>query len=150
MTVVDPNQLGKTARSSEFAASGQLSELPITPLMQIKRGPLCRTIKTCPAGSGRAMLRFVLRQTLVTLMLLTPALAASPAEQRGKTFALTNCARCHSIDRVTQSPLKIAPPFRSLHNRYPVETLAEALAEGINTGHPTMPEFQLLYMKSLE
>jgi mono/diheme cytochrome c family protein len=91
--------------------------------------------------------------------LLTPALAASPAEQRGKTFALTNCARCHSIDRVTQSPLKIAPPFRSLHNRYPVETLAEALAEGINTGHPTMPEFQLepdqihdllSYMKSLE
>jgi cytochrome c len=89
------------------------------------------------------MLRYFLRQTLVTLMLLTPALAASPAEQRGKTFALTNCARCHSIDRVTQSPLKIAPPFRSLHNRYPVETLAEALAEGINTGHPTMPEFQL-------
>ena len=89
------------------------------------------------------MLRYVLRQTLVTLMLLTPALAASPAEQCGKTFALTNCARCHSIDRVTQSPLKIAPPFRSLHNRYPVETLAEALAEGINTGHPTMPEFQL-------
>jgi cytochrome c len=105
------------------------------------------------------MLRYFLRQTLVTLMLLTPALAASPAEQRGKTFALTNCARCHSIDRVTQSPLKIAPPFRSLHNRYPVETLAEALAEGINTGHPTMPEFQLepdqihdllWYMKSLE
>ena len=105
------------------------------------------------------MLRYVLRQTLVTLMLLTPALAASPAEQRGKTFAVTNCARCHSIDRVTQSPLKIAPPFRSLHNRYPVETLAEALAEGINTGHPTMPEFQLepdqihdllSYMKSLE
>ena len=105
------------------------------------------------------MLRYVLRQNLVTLMLLTPALAASPAEQRGKTFALTNCARCHSIDRVTQSPLKIAPPFRSLHNRYPVETLAEALAEGINTGHPTMPEFQLepdqihdllSYMKSLE
>ena len=105
------------------------------------------------------MLRYFLRQTLVTLMLLTPALAASPAEQRGKTFAVTNCARCHSIDRVTQSPLKIAPPFRSLHNRYPVETLAEALAEGINTGHPTMPEFQLepdqihdllSYMKSLE
>ena len=105
------------------------------------------------------MLRYFLRQTLFTLMPLTPALAASPAEQRGKTFALTNCARCHSIDRVTQSPLKIAPPFRSLHNRYPVETLAEALAEGINTGHPTMPEFQLepdqihdllSYMKSLE
>lgn len=89
------------------------------------------------------MLRFALSQALVTLMLTAPALAASPAEQRGKTFALTNCARCHSIDRVTESPLKIAPPFRTLHKRYPIETLAEALAEGIVTGHPTMPEFQL-------
>ena len=89
------------------------------------------------------MLRVALRQALVALMLTAPALAASPAEQRGRTFALTNCARCHSIDRVTPSPLKIAPPFRTLHKRYPIETLAEALAEGIVTGHPTMPEFQL-------
>ncbi|WP_291865791.1 cytochrome c [Bradyrhizobium sp.] len=89
------------------------------------------------------MLRFALRQALVTLMLISPALAASPAEQRGKTFALTNCARCHSIDRTTPSPLKVAPPFRTLHKRYPIESLAEALAEGIVTGHPTMPEFRL-------
>jgi cytochrome c len=105
------------------------------------------------------MLRSALRQAIVTLVLTTPALAASPAEQRGKTFALNNCARCHSIDRVSQSPLKIAPPFRTLHLRYPVETLGEALAEGIETGHPTMPAFQLdrdqsndllAYLKSLE
>jgi cytochrome c len=89
------------------------------------------------------MLRSALRQAFVTLMLTAPALAASPAEQRGKTFALTNCARCHSIDRVTPSPLTIAPPFRTLHKRYPIESLAEALAEGIVTGHPTMPEFRL-------
>ena len=105
------------------------------------------------------MLRSTLRQTLLALLLIAPALAASPSEERGKTFALNNCARCHSVDRVTQSPLKIAPPFRALHKRYPVETLAEALAEGIQTGHPTMPEFQLdpdqihdllSYLKSLE
>jgi mono/diheme cytochrome c family protein len=105
------------------------------------------------------MLRLALRQTLFTLTLITPALAASPSEQRGKTYALTNCARCHSIDRVTPSPLRIAPPFRTLHNRYPVETLAEAFAEGIETGHPTMPAFQLdpdqihdllSYLKTLE
>src|SRR5713101_8459584 len=84
-----------------------------------------------------------LYQVGFALIMMTPALAASPAEQRGKTFALTNCARCHSVDRVTQSPLKIAPPFRNLHKRYPIETLAESLAEGIQTGHPTMPEFQL-------
>jgi cytochrome c len=105
------------------------------------------------------MLRSILRQALLTLMLIAPALAASPSEERGKTFATNNCARCHSIDRVTQSPLKIAPPFRMLHKRYPIETLAESLAEGIQTGHPTMPEFRLepdqihdllLYLKTLE
>lgn len=94
-----------------------------------------------------------------TLISLTPAMAASPQEQRGKTFALNNCAKCHSIDKVTPSPLKIAPPFRTLHKRYPIETLGEALAEGISTGHPTMPEFRLepdqigdflAYLKTLE
>lgn len=101
----------------------------------------------------------MLRQLALGLMMLTQALAASPAEQRGKTFVLNNCARCHSVDKVTQSPLKIAPPFRTLHQRYPIETLAEALAEGISTGHPTMPEFRLdpdqihdllAYLKTLE
>ena len=94
-----------------------------------------------------------------TLITLTPAAAASPQEQRGKTFALNNCAKCHSIDKITPSPLKIAPPFRTLHKRYPIETLSEALAEGISTGHPTMPPFQLdpdqigdllAYLKTLE
>ena len=94
-----------------------------------------------------------------TLIALTPAVAASPQEQRGKTFALNNCAKCHSIDKVSPSPLKIAPAFRTLHKRYPIETLGEALAEGISTGHPTMPEFQLetdqigdllAYLKTLE
>jgi cytochrome c len=94
-----------------------------------------------------------------TLMTLTSATAASPREQRGKTFALNNCAKCHSIDKVSASPLKIAPPFRTLHKRYPIETIGEALAEGIYTGHPTMPAFQLdpdqigdllAYLKTLE
>jgi cytochrome c len=98
-------------------------------------------------------------QIAFALLMMDSALAASPAEQRGKTFALANCARCHSIDRVTESPLKIAPPFRTLHLRYPVESLGEALAEGIETGHPTMPAFQLdpdqihdllSYLKALE
>lgn len=94
-----------------------------------------------------------------SMLLTTPAIALSPAEQRGKVFALNNCARCHSIDHVTQSPLKIAPPFRTLHERYPIESIAEALAEGIYTGHPTMPSFALepdqlhdlmSYLKTLE
>ena len=57
------------------------------------------------------------------------------------------------------SPNPEAPPFRDLHRRYPIESLAEALAEGISTGHPAMPEFVatptqidaiLSYIKSLK
>jgi hypothetical protein len=40
-----------------------------------------------------------------------------------------------------ESPMALAPPFRELPKRYPVEHLAEALAEGIVVGHPAMPEF---------
>ena len=88
-----------------------------------------------------------------------PSQAQSPAEQRGLTFVRTNCSQCHAIDKVSASPLRIAPPFRTLHHMYPVESLEEALAEGISTGHPTMPEFRLdpdqignviAYLKSLE
>jgi cytochrome c len=106
-----------------------------------------------------AVIKRILGPIALTFVALTPLAAASPDEQRGKTFAINNCARCHAIDRVGQSPLKIAPPFRALHKRYPIETLAESLAEGIQTGHPTMPEFQLdpdqihdllSYLKTLE
>ncbi|TXJ10886.1 MAG: cytochrome c [Afipia sp.] len=79
----------------------------------------------------------------MTSSAMESALAASPAELRGRAFAQTNCSRCHSIDRHTPSPLAIAPPFRTLHKKYPLDTLAEAFAEGIDTGHPTMPMFTL-------
>ena len=39
------------------------------------------------------------------------------------------------------SPRSEAPPFRTLSQRYPVAQLAEALAEGIVTGHNDMPQF---------
>ena len=70
-----------------------------------------------------------------------------------------NCSHCHATDKVSASTLKIAPPFRELHLRYPVESLQEALVEGIRTGHVNMPEFRLdpgqasdviAYLKSLE
>lgn len=100
-----------------------------------------------------------LRQAFVALMLVSPAMAASSAEQRGKVFARTHCGRCHAIGRTGRSPFEPAPPFRTLHLRYPIETLGEALAEGIATGHPAMPEFELSpdqihellsFLKSLE
>jgi mono/diheme cytochrome c family protein len=83
----------------------------------------------------------------------------SPPEQRGIVLLRADCGGCHAIGKFDDSPLKIAPPFRVLHLRYPVEDLQEPLAEGIITGHPTMPEFRLdpgqvndviAYLKSLE
>jgi mono/diheme cytochrome c family protein len=71
------------------------------------------------------------------------ALAQSGRVQRGFTFAQTNCSQCHAIGRFDDSPIPEAPPFRTLHTRYPIEDLAEAFAEGITTGHPSMPQFQL-------
>jgi cytochrome c len=71
------------------------------------------------------------------------ALARDGRPEAGRTLAQANCARCHAIGRTGTSPFAAAPPFRTLHQRYPVEQLAEALAEGIETGHSAMPEFQL-------
>jgi cytochrome c len=85
--------------------------------------------------------------------------AAICANKLPTTEAGANCAQCHAIDKVSLSPLKIAPPFRTLHLRYPVESLQEAFAEGIQTGHQNMPEFRLdpdqigdviAYFKTLE
>jgi len=96
---------------------------------------------------------------LVGLAVLAAPALAQGNPQVGRRLAEANCARCHAIGRVGESPLPIAPPFRALHTRYPVEDLAEALAEGIVVGHPTMPEFRLdpdqidnliAYLKTLE
>ena len=94
-----------------------------------------------------------------SMLCMTEAYAQTPAAQRGLNFIRANCARCHAIDKVSPSPLGIAPPFRDLHKRYPVESLQEAFAEGIQTGHQNMPEFRLeadqigdvmAYFKTLE
>ena len=85
----------------------------------------------------------------LTLLLALPLVLAGIANadaqsaQRGLNFLRANCARCHSTDKVSPSPLAIAPPFRDLHKRYPIESLQESFAEGIRTGHPNMPEFRL-------
>lgn len=89
----------------------------------------------------------------------TGALAQEGRPDAGRTLAETNCVRCHAIGMEGTSPITSAPAFRDLHRRYPVDHLAEALAEGIGTGHAAMPEFKfdpaditdfLAYLKTLE
>ena len=81
--------------------------------------------------------------TLMDVQALTAATAISQSTptERGQAIAEKQCARCHAVGFTGTSPMGLAPPFRDLSQRYPIEALAEALAEGIVTGHPAMPHF---------
>jgi mono/diheme cytochrome c family protein len=60
-----------------------------------------------------------------------------------KRFAEQHCANCHSIGAADKSPFPDAPPFRTFAQKWPLESVEEALAEGIVVGHEAMPEFEL-------
>lgn len=68
-------------------------------------------------------------------------MADAGSAARGGVLVRTHCAGCHAVGLTGESPLDIAPPFRELNRRYPVQNLQEALAEGMVTAHPQMPEF---------
>ena len=79
----------------------------------------------------------------VVMMIAATGTQAAGNAEKGRIFVESNCARCHAIGLDDDSHMPEAPPLRTLHNRYPIDSLTEAFAEGIVTGHPQMPEFQL-------
>ena len=96
-------------------------------------------------------------------MALALALQATTGQaaslEAGRKIAVRNCGMCPAIGVRGESRNPLSPPFRTLSARYPVEMLAEALAEGIRTGHPAMPEFRfsaaeiddlIAYIKSVQ
>ncbi len=79
--------------------------------------------------------------------------------QRGQELLETYCGGCHATGPADASPHPTAPPFRTLHERYDVGDLEEALVEGLVSGHPDMPEFTfepeqaaaiVMYLRGLE
>src|SRR5262249_49295017 len=48
----------------------------------------------------------------------------------------------HAVGPSRESAKAEAPAFRTLGQRYKIENLEEALAEGLINGHSEMPEFQ--------
>jgi mono/diheme cytochrome c family protein len=99
---------------------------------------------------------------VLTLMiaLASPAAAQDAAQlRRGQALLQRNCSACHAVGATGDSPNPAAPRFRELHRRYAIDNLAEALAEGMLTGHPAMPEFDfppndvraiIAYLKSIQ
>lgn len=79
----------------------------------------------------------------VLLLLTGPAGAEEATAARGKAFAQATCARCHAIRARGASPMRAAPPFRALAERFPVDDLADVLVEGVDRRHPAMPDFRL-------
>jgi mono/diheme cytochrome c family protein len=95
------------------------------------------------AISGRGRTRALLGACAILLgIMASPVLAVEKdLTDRGEELVKQNCARCHAIGKEGSSPHPEAPPFRTLSGKYPVEDLAESLAEGIVSGHPDMPIF---------
>jgi cytochrome c len=108
--------------------------------------------------------RKIARPFVPVMLVLASIGNASPQdkralESRGQELLTTNCSRCHAVGRTGNSTHPQAPPFRTLGQRYPIEVLAEALAEGLSSGHPDMPEFRfeiddvdaiLAYLESIQ
>ena len=83
---------------------------------------------------------------LAVLVLLFLAVRPAAAAEKGlvgkgEVLVRENCSRCHAIGKEGDSLHPEAPPFRTLSRKYPIEDLAESLAEGIVSGHPDMPIF---------
>ena len=91
---------------------------------------------------GRRLRPVAIGAALVLGLTAMPAGAAQKdLTDKGKVLVEHNCSRCHAIGKEGASTHPEAPPFRTLSSRYPIEDLAESLAEGIVSGHPDMPIF---------
>jgi cytochrome c len=87
-----------------------------------------------------------MRRVLVVMALSWLVSGAAQADgnvEAGRAFAMENCSRCHAVEATGESPRADAPRFRNFQTMWPLESLEEALGEGIVVGHPDMPQFEL-------
>jgi cytochrome c len=89
----------------------------------------------------KASLSIVALGLLATFAANANAQDDTPTRQRreGQSIVVNKCSGCHAVGRSGESPNPNAPAFRTLHERYPIDSLAEALAEGTIT--PDEPEW---------
>ena len=97
--------------------------------------------------------------TTIVAVIAAGHVAGAQELKHGEELLTRNCATCHAVGRSGESPNKTAPAFRTLGQRYPIESLEESLGEGIMSGHPDMPEFSfdagdvgaiIAYLKSIQ
>ncbi len=66
-----------------------------------------------------------------------------PRANAGKHIAQKYCSNCHSIAGLGESPVPDAAPFRVIVAKENSYNLDQALGQGIMTGHPDIPRFEL-------
>ena len=62
--------------------------------------------------------------------------------RNGKILLQEKCGRCHAVERVGDSPLKIAPPMREIYARFAPRELQAELLEGMVSRHKAMPQIE--------
>jgi len=84
------------------------------------------------------------RLLIVALLLCASATAnaatSSQFRSRGKALLQENCGRCHAIGAAGRSPLKDAPPMRTIYARFAPRELQAELREGMVSRHRAMPQ----------
>lgn len=70
------------------------------------------------------------------------AATSSQLRSRGKAVLQENCGRCHAIGAVGNSPLKEAPPMRTIYARFAPRELQAELREGMVSRHRAMPQIE--------
>ena len=124
----------RTGRRNNIAVSGR--GRTGNPVLWPRRGAPHNNSREAPKPANTIMQRLApyrgIAITFGALLLWSADAAAepSPAERRGLRFVRLNCARCHAVDKVSPSPLANAPPFRTLHLKYPVSDLQRPWLRG--------------------
>ena len=92
--------------------------------------------------SIRAPVRSIFGMLCAVMLLETSAAADQRLIAEGEDLARTQCGQCHAVGRSDDSPHPITPPFRDLHQDFPISMLVDALATGVVSGHDEMPMFE--------
>jgi mono/diheme cytochrome c family protein len=93
----------------------------------------------CFLGPGRCLIAGLI---LLCFPAFSDAAGSAKLTARGKTILQEKCGRCHAIEVVGESPLKIAPPMRDIYARFAPRELQEELLEGKVSRHKEMPQIE--------
>jgi mono/diheme cytochrome c family protein len=84
--------------------------------------------------------RLLIVGLLVCLSAAANAATSSQLRSKGKALLQENCGRCHAVGAVGRSPLKDAPPMRTVYVRFAPRELQAELREGMVSRHRDMPQ----------